>query len=169
MTQVFLSLALALVIAAPAGVQQPRDLSGTWTMDEARSGSPSHDTFVGPVVWRIQHSPAELVVERQHGGKAASFTYAVLPKAPEVKADTTVTSPPDAKAMHRAYWDGDRLITETLQNIQGKTVTTREVLMLSADGRELQVERIVEVEHGYTMKGAQNFNAVKDVFKRATP
>jgi hypothetical protein len=48
-------------------------------------------------------------------------------------------------------------------------VTTRETLVLAGDGREFTVERVLEVEHGYTMKDAKNFNVVKDVFTRVTP
>ena len=166
----FLALLMSGAIAGSAFAQTNPDLSGTWTMDEKRSGSPGHDTFVGPVVWVIKQSPQTVVVDRKRGEKSLSHTYALADKkAPPPKADTTVESPPNPTPSQRAYWDGDRLVTETMTDIQGKTVTTREVLSLTGDGRELTVERVVEVEHGYTMKGAQNFNTVKDVFVRAAP
>jgi hypothetical protein len=167
MTRTILSVVISAVLVVPALAQTRPEFAGTWTMDEKRSGSPGHEGFVGPVVWTIQHSPTQLVVERRRGDKVVPFTYEVQEKAPAAKADTTVTSPGGEAPGHRAYWDGDRLVTETLQNIQGKTVTTREVLALSPDGRELLVERVVEVEHGYTMKGAQNYNIVKDVFTKS--
>ena len=50
--------------------------------------------------------------------------------------------------------------------IKGKTVTMRQARTLSADGREMIVERLIEVEHGYDIKGGQNFSKVKDVFVR---
>ena len=100
------------------------------------------------------------------GDKAAPFNYVIYDKAEKPKVDSDVAAPSGEAPGHRAYWDGDRLVLETHQNIQGKTVTTREVLTLASDGRELLAERVLEVEHGYTMKGAQNFSAVKDFFTK---
>jgi len=168
-----IKLALALLISAvtvgPVDGQTPPDLAGTWTMDEARSGSPTHEGFTSPVVWIIEQSHDSFRLDRNRGGKVLSHTYVLQAKPSGVRADTTVVSPSGDSPIHRGTWDGQRLNLETLQNIQGKTVTTREVLSLSSDGRELTVERVVEVEHGYTMKDAQNYNTVKDVFRRATP
>ena len=143
---------------------QPIDISGTWALDEKRSGSAGQEGFISPQVWTVKQSPVAIVVERRHGDKTLPFTYLVFDKAPSAKSDPAVLSP--GGDGHRAFRDGARIVLETLQNIQGKTVTTREMLSLSADGSELQVERILEVEHGYMMKGAQNYNVVKDVFVR---
>jgi hypothetical protein len=165
--------ALALLISTfavsatvPALPQARPDLSGTWTMDEKRSGSPTQDGFVGPVVWTIRQTPEAFVLHRQRGDKAQEFAYAWQTSAAASATDTRVVAP---SGEHRATWDGSgsRLVIQTLQTIQGKTVTTRETLSLA--GGELTVERVLEVEHGYTMKDAKNFNVVKDVFTRATP
>lgn len=138
-------------------------------MDEHRSGSPSHQPFTGPVKWAVRQSTEQLIVDRIRGHETDSFRYVLLDKPAADTADTAAVSSPSTDAPpHRAYWDGDRLVLETIQTIQGKTVTTREVLTLAHDRRELTVERVVEVEHGYTMKGAQNFTTVKDVFTRAS-
>lgn len=161
-------MALSLLISAlglSAGLAQTQpDLSGTWTMDEQRSGSPTQEGFAGPVVWTIRQASEGFVLTRKRGDKAQEFTYAWQGIAG--KADPTVVSP---SGEQRAAWDGNRLVIQTLQNIQGKTVTTRETLSLASDGRELTVERVLEVEHGYTMKDAKNFNVVKDVFTRTAP
>ena len=163
------TMALSLVVTALAsgpglGQTQP-DFSGTWTMDETRSGSPTQEGFAGPVVWTIRQSPEGFVLARKHGDKAQDFTYA-WQKIAAGTTDPTVVAP---SGEHRAAWDGNRLVLQTLQNIQGKTVTTRETLTLAGDRRELTVERVLEVEHGYTMKDAKNFNVVKDVFTRTAP
>jgi len=148
-------------VVQPAIAQTRPDFSGSWTMDEKRSGSPGVPPFVGPVVWVIKQSSQVMVVDMTRGDKTQTVTYTLLDKMPANK--------PAPDVSHRGYWDGDRLVTETIQNIQGQTVTTREVRSLSNDGREMMVERIVEVEHGYTFKGAQNFSSVKDIFIRRTP
>jgi hypothetical protein len=33
----------------------------------------------------------------------------------------------------------------------------------------MTVETLVVVQHGYTIRGAQNFGAAKDVYRRAAP
>ena len=154
---------VVMLCSVLVGQTQP-DFTGTWTMDVVRSGSPTHEGFVGPVVWTIHQSPKAFVLDRKHGKKSLEFTYVWLDIA-DVNRDATVSP----SGEHRASWDGSRLVIQTLQTIQGKTVTTRETLSLTGNGRELTVERVLEVEHGYTMKDAKNFTVVKDVFTRATP
>jgi hypothetical protein len=159
------SLAAIAATASPSAQAKP-DFSGTWTMDEKRSGSATHESFVGPVVWIVQQTPQAVVVDRKRGDTVVPYVYTLHDTAPAPRAESAVTSPSGDAPGHRAHWDGDRLVMETLQNIQGKTVTAREVLTLGNGGRELIVERVLEVEHGYTMKGAQNFSAVKDIFTK---
>jgi hypothetical protein len=157
-------LALAAVLAAtlsPTAQDRP-DHSGTWAMDEARSESPTHEGFAGPVVWVVKHTPHELAVEIKRGPKAVAMTYKLYDKQPTSPSTEGVPS-------FRGYWDGNRLVTETAQNIQGQTVTTKEIRTLQPGGRELVVERLIIVEHGYTLKGTQNYNTAKDVFTRVSP
>ena len=130
-------------------------------MDEGRSESPTHQGFAGPVIWVIRQSPQELVVDIKRGAKAVTLAYRLYEKAP--------AGPPAGVPSYRGYWDGDRLVTETAQNIQGQTVTTREVRALEPGGNEMRVERLVQVEHGYTLRGAQNYNTAKDLFTRVAP
>jgi alkylated DNA repair dioxygenase AlkB len=40
---------------------------------------------------------------------------------------------------------------------------------MSPDGSEMTVERVVIVQHGYTLRGTRNYATVKDVFARANP
>ena len=158
-------LILGVAVSGPALAQPRPDLSGTWSMDDKRSGSVGHEGFAGPVVWTIQQADASITLLRRHGTTVAPFVYVVREKPDSAAADTAVTSPVGEAPGHRAYWNGAQLVLETLQNVQGKTVTTKEVLTLNAN-REISVERVLEVEHGYSMKGAKNFSAVTDVFVR---
>ena len=165
MARILLTLFLITAGFSVAAQQRP-DLTGTWTMDEARSGSPTHESFARPVVWTVQHSGDVLVIDRRRGDKVTPFSYRMSDKPAAATSASAINSPKDVPA-NRAYWDGNRLILETFTNINEKSVTTREALTPSADGHEFTVERVVEVEHGYTLKGAQNFSMVKDVFRRA--
>jgi hypothetical protein len=149
-------------LATALDAQPMPDFSGTWVLDEHRSGSATHEAFVGPVVWTITQSSDAVLLERRRGDGTLSFSYPIRTNANPAPVAPTAEAPG-----HRGYWDGTRLILETHQNVQGKTVTTRETLMLS--GQELVAERVLEVEHGYTLRGAQNYSAVKDVFTRRAP
>ena len=42
-------------------------------------------------------------------------------------------------------------------------------MMPSHTAGELTVESLLIVEHGYTLRGSQNYGSGKDVFKKAAP
>lgn len=66
----------------------------------------------------------------------------------------------------RATVKDGRIVATTVMNVNGKTVTTDETLYSTENGRELIVERLLRVHHGY--EGATRSDAVgKDVFVRA--
>ena len=157
MTRMLCAFLISAASVLSLDAQTRPDFSGTWAMDEKRSGSPAVPPFVGPVEWTIRQSPQVMVLDVKQGDKTQTLTYSLTDKAPTTK--------PTASA-HRGYWDGDKLVTETILTISGQTVTSREVRTLSNDGHEMMVERVVEVEHGYTFKGAQNYSVVKDIFTR---
>jgi hypothetical protein len=161
MTWPFTSTMLVLVAALTIGAGQAGpDFSGTWRLDEARSGSPGHADYVGPVVRVIRQTSDTLVMDLTLGrDKTVSLSYPLTTPTP-----TAATGP----RQNRAFFENGRLVTETVQTIQGQTVSTREVFTLDPDGRALEVERVVEVEHGYTLRGGQSSSAVKDVFVRVT-
>ena len=165
MTRMLTALTVAVILTSqstPAitSAQTPPDFSGTWALDEARSVSPTFEGFVGPVTWVIKQSPKTMIVDITRGPKQQTLTFRMYDKKPPTGAD------PEGVPSYRAYWDGDRLVTLTAQNIQGQTVTTREVRTLQKDGSEMQVERIVEVQHGYTLREGQNYSTARDVFRR---
>jgi hypothetical protein len=162
MRRQFSALAIVMAFASVGAAQQRPDFSGSWKMDEGRSESPTHEGFVSPVTWTIRQSPQRLIVDITRGSKTMTLTYTLYDKPP---AGPTTGGVPS----YRGYWDADKLVTETAQNIQGQTVTTKEVRTLQQGGSEMLVERIVQVEHGYTLRGAQNYNTAKDLFTKTAP
>lgn len=158
MARTFGSLVLVAALSGLVSAQSRPDLTGTWKLDEARSGSPGWAEFVGPVVRIIRLGPQVVEIDVTQGQKTTSFRYALT----AARAVPTGNAAP----ANRAYWEGDRLVTETVQTVNGQTVTMREDSMLAADGKELVVERVVEVEHGYAVRGAKNNSTVRDVFVR---
>lgn len=155
-----LSLIFA-VFAALAQPVSPPDLSGNWKMVPDRSGSPTQSTPVTEMTFVIAQTGEEIRLDMKSGSaEPVSVTYPIVP-APKMPAE------PLGNGQQRAYWDGNRLIVERGGAISGQTVSTKQTLTLSPDQSELTVERLVVVQHGYTLKGTNNFATVKDVFVRA--
>ena len=155
-------LSAALVLqSAPTG--HPSDFTGSWKMVPARSESPQQTPPVTDMTFVIEQGTNQVRVDMSSGaGKIVSVLFPIVqpPKAP---AD------PPAGDEKRAYWDGDRLVTERGVVISGQTVSSKQTLSLSPDRSEMTVERLVIVQHGYTLRGTKNYATVKDVFVRVAP
>jgi len=153
---------LAAVIVAfvgHVGVAQSRpNLSGTWSMDRARSESPMYSDTAGPTTLAITQTDSELQMTRTRDGKTATITYR-LDGRPSVIPNGTATS----------HWEGTALVTESVLTIQGQTVTAKETRRLSESGEEMLVDTVLVVQHGYTLAGSQNYGAGRDVFVRSRP
>jgi hypothetical protein len=156
----FLPAAPAIVLALwilPTSQATP-DFSGTWTMDLDRSESPHQGTAFEPVTYVIAQSPTEVVIETRRGSGVSRTTYPML-----AAAAPDQSGKPGAA---RAYWDGATLVTEGTRVVQGQTVSLRETRSLDASGAEMTVRTLLVVQHGYTFKGAQNYGAATDVYRR---
>ena len=149
-------LLLVLEVPSVAGAQTRTNFSGTWSMDLSRSDSAIQAEPIGPTTVTIEQTPTELRMTIARDGKTALVTYR-LDGAPTAIPGGTATS----------HWNGSSLVTETMRTINGQTVTMNEVRRLNAAGDEMQVESVLVVQHGYTLKGSQNYGAGKDVFTRA--
>ena len=155
------SVVLAMVVLLPplASGQDRANFTGTWTMVPDRSESPEQTPPVNSIVLEITHSDTALNVNANRDGKTTTTSYPIdntrSPAAGTVGAGTT-----------RAYWEGRRLVAWRAGNVQGQTVSIKETYELNADASELIVETTVEIQHGYTMKGAKNYASSKDVFRK---
>jgi hypothetical protein len=156
MTRLLLTIGIALTLGSTVAPQARPDFSGRWKLDEERSISPTYPGFVGPVVWDITQSADTMTVELHRGPRSFTIAYTLFDKQP--------TGPTPKTPSYRGYWDANSLITESWQDIEGQTVATREVRTLANDGREMIVERIVQVEHGYTVRGARSYGSGRDTF-----
>jgi len=65
-----------------------------------------------------------------------------------------------------AYWDGQKLVLERGGAISGQTVSMKQSLTIDPGSNELILERLVIVQHRYTLRGTKNYATVKDVFTR---
>lgn len=155
---------LLLLMVASLLWQSPAaaiDLSGTWKMVPERSGSPEQSQPITDMTFVIEQSADTIRLDMTSGhDKTISASYPVGP-VPKLPAG------PLGAGQQRAYWEGNRLTVERGGTINGQTVSSRQILTLSPDRTELTVERLVIVQHGYTLKGTPNYATVKDVFIRA--
>lgn len=153
---------LGMIVTLPflALAQAKPDLSGTWVMDVERSESATQEGHSGPITYVIHQLPDSVVIETQRGQQSGRVTYKL---SPSEKAAGPMEGVPAA----RAYWDDVKLVTETARPIQGQTVTTKEVWYLDSTGSEMTVESILEVEHGYTLRGVKTYGMARDIFKKS--
>ena len=139
----------------------PIDFSGTWQMIPEKSGSPEQSQPITRMTFVIVQTADDIRLDIASGDdKAISATYPLGP-APKLPAD------PLPSGEQRAYWQGNKLTVERGVTISGQTVSSKQVLSLNPDRSEMTVERLVIVQHGYTLKGTPNYATVTDVFARA--
>lgn len=156
---------LVLVAIAATLLQSPprADFTGSWRMIAAKSASPNQTPPITEMTFVIEQGSEQIRLDVTTGGtKPQSITYPIV-TLPKLPAD-----PPTADE-RRAYWDGNRLVLERGGTISGQTVSSRQALTMSPDGSEMIVERVVIVQHGYTLRGTRNYATVKDIFARAAP
>jgi hypothetical protein len=152
-------LLLPLVLHA----QPPRDFSGSWTMDVARSQSAQQGEPFKVITFAITQSAGQVRIETTRGNEKENVLY------PLTKSRASGSSTPGASGQPEAYWDGDRLVTETQRTVSGQTVTVKEARTLDPSGAEMTVETTVIIQHGYSMPGAKNYGNSKDLFTKTRP
>ena len=151
--------AVALTMTAVDAQPLP-DFSGTWTMDRERSESLHQSQPIEPPT--AGDHPDRARAHHRDAARAPSTTTTVYTIGPRSGAGT-----PSPAGGSRAYWDGDALVTEGARTVQGQTVSVRETRTLDDSGGEMTVQTLLVVQHGYSFRGAKNYGASKDVFRRA--
>jgi hypothetical protein len=157
-----LTVALAGVAAQGSATPARSDFSGTWRLDPGRSESSIQGYPSEPTRLEIQQSEKSITIVTTVGTLRTKATY------PMTAAPTTTFSVEGAPE-GRAYWTGASLVTEGTRVIQGQTVAVKETRTLGADGKEMTVDAIVIVQHGYQFRGAKNYGAGRDVYVRVAP
>jgi len=148
-------LVAALALPSALHAQGKPDFSGTWKMAPTRSESAVQSEPIGPITLVIAQTPGEVRIETTRTRGTSIVTY---------KLDGSEIKIPGGTA--KTHWDGSMLVTEAVRDVQGQTVTTKETRRLSADGKEMLVETMLVVQHGYSLRGTPNYGAGKDTFVR---
>jgi hypothetical protein len=133
---------VSLASIGPAAQSGP-DFSGTWSMDLARSEAAAQGTPIGPVTVAIRQAPGEVRIETTRNGKTESVRY--LPASAKATAA--------GELLGAFRWEGQKLITTLVTDINKQAITVEEVRSLNPEGREMTVEVSLVVEHGYQSGG----------------
>jgi hypothetical protein len=141
-----LALSIACVIAlgsVDSRAQSQPDFSGTWNMDLTRSEAAAQGTPIGPVTVAIRQAPGEVRIETTRNGRTELVRY--LPAS----AKATATG----ELIGAFRWDGPKLVTRLVTDINKQAITVEEIRSLDPAGREMTVEVNLVVEHGYQSGG----------------
>lgn len=157
MRNVVLAVVTSAMVGLGASAQTRPDFSGVWQLDLSRSEASAYSDAPGPVSLSITQSDAELRIATTtaRGTTEVSYAFATADRRP----------PPGLPV---ARWQGDALLTEAIRNIRGQSVSVQQTRRLDNDGREMIVESVVNVQHGYSVSGAKTYGTGRDVFVRAS-
>ena len=153
LSSVIASVTLSLIVLQSPSAARP-DFSGSWTMERSRSQSAESATL------EIKQSAGEIIIVTHSAGKTSERKYP-FETSPHPASETI-----SAGHTH-ASWDGTKLVTETVGDIKGQTVSYRQIRFLDASSTEMTVETITIVQHGYGMKDGKNYSTTKDVYVKA--
>ena len=128
----------AVILPFAARAQSKADLSGTWTLDAARSDAPMGRGGRGGRGGAA--GPIEL--------KQTATTITIGPATYKLDGSESVNEGRGGAATSKAHWDGMKLVIETTRDMQGMTITSKEVRSLSADGKEMTVETAISTPQG---------------------
>lgn len=143
------ALVAAMVIPFPARAQSKPDFSGTWTLDTAKSDPPPQGRGggggMGGGTLTIKQTGTELAVtsEGRQGPQTMTYKLDGSPSSNEVMGRggaQTVKS--------TAKWEGSSLVIETTRDVNGMSITTKEVRTLGAGGKEMTIESATQTPQG---------------------
>ena len=150
-----IAMAVLLGSVASAAAQTRPDFSGTWRLDPSRSESAMQGESIGPVTLQVTQTANEIRIETITPRSRSVETYSLAGRESQL-----------ANGAGRARWFGDLLVVDTVRDVRGVSVTTQQTRRMTADGSELHVDNILEVQHGYTLAKTKNYGAGRDVYIR---
>ena len=139
-----LALAAAIVIPFSARAQSKPDFSGTWTMDAAKSDpAPQGRGGGGGGSQTIKQTATELSVQTEGRQGPQTMVYKLDGSA---STNKVMGRGGEQEVKSTAKWDGSSLVIETTRDIQGMSITTKEVRKM--DGASMVVETTINTPQG---------------------
>lgn len=144
MLRSFRIIALAAVAAALPAVAQAQapNLSGTWTLDAAKSD-------LGPMVQMMGGETPKIVMVIDHKEPSVGMkTTTTTPRGDRTSEqslttdgkEVTSTGPRGGTATTSAKWDGKNLVITSKRTMAQGELTQVQTLILSADGKTLTID-----------------------------
>jgi hypothetical protein len=146
----------------------PAQFSGVWKMDSARSESTHQDVSFGVSTLVIKSTGNEITIETTRKPAGDSPPFHEILRFRLDNSETTNSGDAGVSVTGKAHMDGTKLVIETARNVHNSTVTTLYVHTLSADGREMTIDKTLTVQHGYQGMSANNTGRGKDVYIRVS-
>lgn len=113
-------------------------------MDLTRSEAAAQGTPIGPVTVAIRQTPGEVRIETTRDGRTEAVRY--LPASAKAAGA-------GGEVLGAFRWDGPKLVTRLVTDINKQAITVEEIRSLDRAGREMTVELTLVVEHGYQSGG----------------
>ncbi len=150
MKRVLLLATIAAVILPFVGHAQSKpDFSGTWTLDTAKSDPAPQGRGGGggggAATLTIKQTGTELSVMSEGRQGPQTLTY----KLDGSESTNQMMGRGGATPVKStAKWDGSSLVIETTRDIQGMSITTKEVRKLDNGGKEMQIDTTIQTPQG---------------------
>jgi len=135
-------------------------------MDPARSESAHQDVPTGSstVLIRLTDSGLSMETTRHEMDKSEAFHETLNFQLDG--SETTSMGAGNVPVTGKAHWNGEKLVVETVRNVNNSTVSAIEIHTLSPNGREMTIDKTLTVQHGYMGQSAPTMGHGKDIFVR---
>ena len=137
----------AVILPFPARAQSRPDFSGTWTLDTAKSdpAPQGRGGGGGAATLTIKQTATELAITSEGRQGPQTLTY----KLDGSESTNQMMGRGGATTVKStAKWDGSNLVIDTTRDIQGMSITTKEVRRLDNGGKEMLVETTAQTPNG---------------------
>jgi len=139
-----LALAAAVVLPFTARAQSKPDFSGTWTMDAAKSDpAPQGRGGGGGGTQTVKQTATELSVTTEGRQGPQTMVYKL---DGSTSTNKVMGRGGEQEVKSTAKWDGASLVIETTRDIQGMSITSKEVRKM--DGATMVVETSTSTPQG---------------------
>jgi hypothetical protein len=162
---------LSLAVNGLAYGQSRPDFSGEWQMDMSRSGSVAQRADASPttpVRVTIEQTPSHIRIETYRDGERQNlrFVFGETDGAFQ-PAGTSGSDELTVQPVH-VQWKGEELVTTAVYRVNRMAVKQIQTRRLAEGGREMIVETLLEMQHGYETNHPEYKagTTVSDVFSR---
>jgi hypothetical protein len=144
MKKCFTVVAMLAMTFLAAQAQAATNFTGEWKLNLAKSDYGPIQQFAPEFMTRtIKHDDPALQISTHQKGSAGEVTTEL-----KYTTDGKPTENKSANAKGSAKWDGDKLVVDSVRDVNGTELKAHDVWALSADGKGLTVTSHVVAPQG---------------------